>query len=143
MHLRCSRKVCEMPRKSIFFSSRKKFNAGKAANFPLSIRCVHNFILALNASMPSDTFKKFFSFPCIQLLCWFTLLKKPAKKSNLAIHSLSLKRSTNLCFCSFKKLLISFCRLGTHSSTFPRDNQRMLEWNRSPLCSASISSHNT
>ena len=64
-------------------------------------------------------------------------------KSNLAIHSSSLKRSTNSWVCSLKKVLISFRWLATLSSTFPRDNQRMLEWNRSPLCLAPISSHNT
>ena len=93
--------------------------------------------------MPSDTSKIFFSFPCIELLGWFTWPIKSAKKSNLAIYSSSLKRSKNLCFCSFKKMLISFRRLATLSITFSLDTQRMLEWNRNPLCSTPISSHNT
>ena len=118
-----------------YFSPKNKFNAGKAANFLLSIRCVHNFILALNASMPSDISKKIFSFPCIELLSWFTWLKTSAKKSNLAIYLSSLKRSKNSCFCFSKKVLISFRGF---SSTFPCDKQRLSQWNRSPLCSATF-----
>ena len=78
-----------------------------------SIQCIHDFTLALNATIFSNTSKNILSFPCMEMFNGFKWLEKSATNNNLAIHSFSLNQLTSSCFCSFKKEPTILCRIAT------------------------------